>query len=418
MATPIIMPRQGQSVESCIITKWHKQAGDYVEVGDPLFSYETDKASFDEESEIEGVLLDIFFEEGDDVPVLTNVCAIGQEGENIEALRPEGAPDEVEQEIAAPEETAREETVQEEIVGEEIIEADIAEESEPIIKISPRARRLARANDISYEDSKGTGPYGRIIERDIEDLLDERTIPSYIEDRAVSDTDYERVPITNIRRLIGESMHRSLQSTAQLTLDTTFDATDILSLRERIKANKDELGLGNITLNDMILFAVSRALIEHREMNAYITDEDILLFNRVNLGVAVDTDRGLMVPTIFDAETKSLEVISNEAKALIDECRTGSINPDKLQDGTFTVTNLGTLGVEYFTPVLNPPQVGILGVNTITTRIRETQEGYEHYSAMGLSLTFDHRAIDGAPAARFLADIKNKLENFTLLLTR
>lgn len=369
-------------------------------------------------------------------------------GEDIEEYRPDHTQGEVEKE--------------EEILPVKIVEppkilegksrSEIIESGR--IKISPRAKNLALKSGVSYEGAEPTGPYGRIIERDIQDLIDRGPVPTYaakeefagLKDRdgivgtgiggrvttsdlatrtmiasgdgVVDMADYEEVSLTNIRRLIGESMHRSLQTTAQLTLDTTFDATDILEFRKAIKSNGEKLGLENITLNDIILFAVSRALAEHREMNAHFIDDKILRFNRVNLGVAVDTPRGLMVPTIFDAETKSLNQISKEARDLVDSCRVGSINPDKLKGGTFTVTNLGSLGIESFTPILNPPQVGILGVNTIVQRIRETEEGYEYYPAMGLSLTFDHRAVDGAPAARFLMDVKFKLESFTLLLVK
>jgi pyruvate dehydrogenase E2 component (dihydrolipoamide acetyltransferase) len=144
----------------------------------------------------------------------------------------------------------------------------------------------------------------------------------------------------------------------------------------------------------------------------------MLLWNHVNLGIAVDTERGLMVPTLLEADQKSLTEIAMEAKRLADACRAGSISPDYLQNGTFTVTNLGALGVEYFTPVLNPPQTAILGVGTVVQRIRETEDGVEYYPAIGLSLTFDHRAVDGAPAARFLQELKDNLENLSVLLAR
>jgi len=166
------------------------------------------------------------------------------------------------------------------------------------------------------------------------------------------------------------------------------------------------------------LYAVSRTLLNHKELNAHFMDDKMLLFNTVNLGVAVDTERGLMVPTIFNAERKSLNEISKEAKVLISECQKGTINPDLLKGGSFTVTNLGTLDIESFTPVLNPPQTGILGVNTIVQRVKEVNGEYVYYPAMGLSLTFDHRALDGAPAARFLKELKTNLENFTVMLAK
>ena len=178
------------------------------------------------------------------------------------------------------------------------------------------------------------------------------------------------------------------------------------------------MGLANITLNDIVLFAVSRTLPEFKELNAHFLDDSIRYFKNVQLGVAVDTERGLMVPTVRNANCLSLNQISIEAKALIKEAQSGKISPDKLQGGSFTVTNLGSMGIESFTPVLNPPQVGILGVCTVTRRIRTVNGQDVSYPAMGLSLTFDHRAIDGAPAAKFLQALCNNLENFDLLLAK
>ena len=168
----------------------------------------------------------------------------------------------------------------------------------------------------------------------------------------------------------------------------------------------------------MVLFAVSRVILNHRDLNAHYLDDVIRYFNTVNLGVAVDTNRGLLVPTVFGAEKLSLNELSKAAKAVITEAQSGTINPDKLQGGTFTVTNLGSLGVESFTPVINPPQTAILGVCTITRRIKDEDGEDVSYPAMGLSLTFDHRALDGAPAAKFLKELCFALENFDLLLTK
>lgn len=170
------------------------------------------------------------------------------------------------------------------------------------------------------------------------------------------------------------------------------------------------------TLNDIILYAVSRVLKRHAACNAHYDDEKMTYFNHVHLGVAVDTPRGLMVPTIFAADTLSLAQLSAEVKTAVADCLKGTINPDKLKGGTFTVTNLGTLDIESFTPVINPPQTCILGVNNMVTRVREVGGEIKTYQAMGLSLTFDHRALDGAPAGRFLKDLKQTLENFSLML--
>ena len=224
--------------------------------------------------------------------------------------------------------------------------------------------------------------------------------------------------LSRIRRIIADSMFHSISSTAQLTINASFDASRILELRKRFRekqaiAGENPAAFSNITVTDMILYAVSRVILNHRELNAHFIQDKMLLFNNVHLGFAVDTERGLMVPTIFNANRKTLQEISEEASLLAQQCKKGTINPDLLKGATFTVTNLGPLGIESFTPILNPPQTGILGVNTIIHRFKEKDGCHVLYPSIGLSLTFDHRAVDGAPAARFLRDLGAALENFS-----
>ena len=442
-ATPVIMPKQGQSVESCIIAKWHKQKGDTVSEGDVLFTYETDKATFDEEAKVAGILLDVFFEEGDDVPCLTNVCAIGKEGNTTEELRPggnaEAAPAEVAKVTAAPAPVAAVATGK---AGE-------------TAKISPRAKGLAARRGVDATMATPTGPYGRIIERDVQALVDsgqgflsaaaEGYKPGMVgtgiggrvrvEDLAASPApsqkaeaapaapvatgaEFEDVKLPNIRKVIAKSMHASLSEMAQLTLNSSFDAAEIMGYRSKVKNSMEMLGLANITLNDIVLYAVSRVLKNHKDLNAHFLGDTMRYYNVVNLGIAVDTPRGLMVPTLFGADSMSLNEISIKSKELAKACQSGTISPDMLSGGSFTVTNLGSLGIESFTPVINPPQTGILGVDTITTGVKEVAGELKPYKKMGLSLTFDHRAVDGAPAARFLQELTRVLENFSILLAK
>ena len=205
---------------------------------------------------------------------------------------------------------------------------------------------------------------------------------------------------------------------AQLTHNTSFDATAILNYRKQLKAAGGEYA--GITLGDIVLYAVSRTLLNHPDLNANMLDDNnIRLYSHVNLGVAVDTPRGLMVPTIRNADQLSLLEISKAVKELAGECRDGAISPDKLSGGSFTVSNLGSMGVESFTPVINPPQTGILGVGGLMHRVRPGKNGeIEMYQAMGLSLTCDHRAIDGTPSAKFLKDLSQNLENFDLMFVK
>ncbi len=433
MATLVIMPRQGQSVESCVITEWKKKKGDAVAVKDILFSYETDKSSFDEEAAVAGTLLETFAEDGDDVPCLNPVCIIGEPGEDISALIAEAKKqiggDEPAPE-ANPEAKAAATPAAAPAPTAAPAAAPAATEADGFIRISPRARHLAERTGADISKAEPTGPMGRIIERDINALLDrgiyvgagaaEEPTAAAPAAAAAPEVEYEDVKLPNIRKVIAKSMHASLSSMAQLTLNASFDATKIMSLRAAFKAKGEALGMNNVTLNDMVLYAAAKTLRGHRDLNAnYLDDRDIMrYFTHVNLGVAVDTPRGLLVPTVFAADTLSLNELSAQTKTLISEAKAGTISPDKLRGGSFTVTNLGSMGIESFTPVVNPPQTGILGVGTITRRVKTVDGQDVFYDAMGLSLTFDHRALDGAPAARFLRELCIGLENFGLLMAK
>ena len=402
-AQAVIMPKAGITVESCIIGEWLKQVGDQVKVGDILFTYETDKASFECESTAEGELLAIFFEEGDEVPCMENVCAVGPKGEPTDCLKPGAAPAAVEEVVVGAAPAA--------------VEAAPAAQIVAGAPVSPRAAKLAKAAGVDASLAVGTGPEGRIIERDVQKLIAEG-VPAAAKTVACDGPAYEDVKFSGIRRAISKSMHQSLSTMAQLTHNTSFDATAILNYRKMLKAAGGEYA--TITLGDIILYAVSRTLLNHPDLNANMLDDNsIRLFKHVNLGVAVDTPRGLMVPTIFNADQKSLLEISREVKELAAQCRDGAISPDKLSGGSFTVSNLGNMGVESFTPVINPPQTGILGVCGTTDRVRKAADGsIEIYPAMGLSLTYDHRAVDGTPAAKFQKELGENLENFTALLAK
>ncbi len=406
------MPKAGITVESCIIGNWEKKVGDEVKIGDILFTYETDKASFECESTAEGTLLEIFFNDGDEVPCLVNVCAIGNSGEDCSALRPDGAAEAEEAPTAAEPEAKVEAPV--------VVAESTAVEGEKSA-ISPRAKKLADRAGVDASMATPTGPNGRIIERDVRAIMDNAPASAPAKAAApvkVAEEEYKDVKFSGIRKAISKTMHTSLSTMAQLTHNTSFDASAILAYRKQLKAMGGEYA--GITLGDIVLYAVSRTLLNHPDLNAHMLDDNtIRLFSHVNLGVAVDTPRGLMVPTIFHADEMSLLEISKAVKELAAECREGNISPDKLSGGSFTVSNLGNLGVESFTPVINPPQTGLLGVCTTTDRVRKSLDGgIEIYPAMGLSLTYDHRAVDGSPAARFQKELGENLENFTVLLAK
>ncbi len=412
MANGVLMPKQGITVESCILTKWNVKVGDTVKKGDVLFSYETDKSAFDQESEFEGEVLALFCEEGDEVPVLTNVLAIGNKGEDYSSLAPSGS-------------QTSEVKEQAEVVKEEVKVEEVSTTATPVqnedgkIFASPRAKNLATKLGVDLQTATPTGPNGRIIESDVRRAsVNPAPIKTTSEVKTYTMDDFkafkdEKMP--NIRKVIAKSMMNSLSSMAQLTMTLTFDCTNIIELRKVLKANAEKYSLPSITFNHIIIYAVSRVLKNHKDLNAHLVNGDTMrYFDHVNMGIATDTPRGLLVPTLFGADTLSLSEIAVQSKKLSNDAIAGGINPELLSGGTFTISNVGTMGIESFTPVINPPQTGILGVNALETRVKlGKNDEVIPYTAMGLSLTFDHRALDGAPAGRFLKELKEYLENFS-----
>ena len=444
MATEILMPRQGNSVESCVILEWRKNEGDQVKTGEIVCEVETDKATFEIESPADGVLLKRFFEEGDDVPVLTVIATVGEAGEDVSAMAPGGGASAEKKEAPAAAKTEKQEKKYETPASS--APAAVTVSAEGRAGVSPRARKTAAEKGVNLDGLTGSGPGGRVIERDV--LAAEPSVSvspaaraamgagmvapargsgiggrilsadlaASAAPRAAASGETRETPVKGVRKLIAERMHASLQNTAQLTMNSSADARELQAYRAQCKAAPEEMGMAGITLNDMVLFVVSRVLLRYPYMNAEMHPDKIVEYGSVNLGFAVDTERGLMVPVIRNADRLSLKAISAEAKRLGKACIDGNINPDELAGGTFTITNLGALGVESFTPVLNAPQVGILGVNGIELKPVQGKEGVEFVPHMGLSLTIDHRAVDGAPGARFLQAVAKELANFRLAL--
>jgi pyruvate dehydrogenase E2 component (dihydrolipoamide acetyltransferase) len=432
------MPRQGQSVETCILGEWVKKKGDTVKIGDILFSYETDKASFEEDAKVNGILLEVFFAEGDEVPVLVNVAVIGAVGESIDEFSPGRQVSTPKQEIAT--------TV---AAVERVSAPDIKMnfESSGKIKISPRAKHAAERMGLVYQHLQGSGPEGRIIERDIEaaaqmmpkltPLAQEKAKAESLKPGGVATglggkaiakdlisynqiygDDFEIKKLTNMRKLIAKAMLSSLQNSAQLTHHMSADARKIMSIRKKFKKALDAGTINqNITINDLVCFAVIKALKKYPQVNSHFIGDSMRWFNKVHLGLAVDTDRGLMVPAIKKADDLSLEGLSAQLQAIAGQCRKGNISPELLapEAASFTISNLGNYGVEMFTPVINLPQTAILGVCTIVPRPMDLGDGvYGFVPMMGLSLTYDHQALDGGEATLFLREIKEQIENLEI----
>ncbi len=474
------MPKQGQSVESCIVTEFKKKPGDKVAVGDVLFSYETDKASFDEDAKVEGTVLACFFNDNDEIPCLTNVMVIGEPGESFSEYAPSGASASAAQAASSVTEPANAVAEHTNAVAEhtnavaepanavaEPVEAsvsatpDASASSAPGASadsaagptanapVSPRARRLAAEKGVDTAQVAGTGPHGRIIERDViaaqgapksglaKAMMADGGLqapaagsgiggmvkgsdlkvwkPTHTENLAGEGEEFKVEKMSNMRKLIAKSMYNSLQNTAQLTHMLGADARRVQALRKKAKKALEEGRIdANITINDFVCYAVIKALKKFPKVNSHCLGDAMRIFNVVNLGCAVDTERGLMVPCVKHAEDLNIIGLSKALKKVAEDCKKGSINPDLLsaEGASFTVSNLGGFGVEWFTPVINVPQSAILGVGTIVPRPKDLGAGvYAFVPYLGLSLTYDHRALDGGEATRFLKQVATEIEN-------
>lgn len=487
MAHVLIMPKQGNTVESCIIVEWKAKEGDTVSVDTPVCEVETDKATVEVPAGATGTVLKILCQEGDDVPVFQPIMVIGKAGEDYsEALK--AATPEVAEAAPAPQAPAPAQTkvpVAEPAAAPaapvpEAVSAPVsaapamtaatvplpvhAESEAGWQPVSPRARRLAQAEALPLAGIAGSGPAGRIIEADVKAALAGRppltaaakdalraggAVPAGIPAQgsgiggrvtladihsgastpaaassaipatlAVAD-EYVDTPIKGIRKVIADRMMGSLATTAQFTLNASANASHLQSLRNRLKEAGEAAGFGKITINDLVLFAVSRVLPSFQYMNGVKLEGVIRNYRNVHLGVAVDTPRGLMVPVIRNANLKSLAQIAAEARQLATACINGTISPDQLTGSTFTISNLGSTGIESFTPVINAPELAILGVCGIQPKpVMVDEDAYDIQPHLGFSLTIDHAAVDGAPAARFLKALCDAVADIDIWIAR
>jgi pyruvate dehydrogenase E2 component (dihydrolipoamide acetyltransferase) len=426
MATPVEMPKLGNTVEECIVSRWVKGKGDAVSAGDVVAEIETDKATFEVAAPVSGTVLETFFEEGALVPVYTNLFVIGEPGESVADFRP-----------APRQETASEITPSSPPEALAQASASTALLADAVLsQFSPRARRFAEEHRFYPSAVNGSGPGGRVLEEDLRELYysaqglrTERGASvktgGHAPGRATDDSKAPSVDTsvdaagtsaraTSVREKIARRMRESLATTAQYTLNASADATGLLTLRARIKAST---GVPDINLNDLVTFCTIRALLEMPALNAEFIDGKIHNHPEVHIGFACDTPRGLLVPVVRNAHQLAIEDLASAMKALTAQAVQGRISPDYLSGATFTVSNLGGLGIETFTPLLNPPQVAILGVGAIQVKPVRRHGTVEFMDAIGLSLTCDHQAIDGAPGARFLEIVKEKIENVESLCT-
>ncbi|MDT3497966.1 2-oxo acid dehydrogenase subunit E2 [Bacillus toyonensis] len=400
MAVEVVMPKLGMAMKEGIITSWNIKAGDNVAKGELIASINSEKIEIEIEAPADGTVLDIAVSEDEGVPPGTVICYIGKPNEQVavyetvhatENFIPKVAP----QNVQHPEPYAEERSKKQRI------------------KISPVAKKMATVENLEISTLIGTGPGGRITKADVLKVLEEKvaTPETFVKEES------KIIPVTGMRNAIANRMQASLQNSAQLTLTMKVDVTDLVALHKEIVEVVQKRYDNKLTITDLVSRAVVLALQEHKEMNSAFVDDAIHQFEHVHLGMAVALENGLVVPAIRFANNLSLVELSKEIKNVAQKARTGSLNSDDMQGTTFTISNLGSFGIEYFTPVLNTPETGILGVGAIEHVPVYKGKKIKKGSMLPLSLTFDHRVLDGAPAAAFLCSIKQYLEEpLTILL--
>ena len=391
MPTEVVMPKLGLNMSEGRLLEWLRKEGDLIQRGDPLFVVETDKVTTESEAQVSGVLSKILVPAGDTVPVRTIVAHILAEGEVAETpFKP-----------TQPEAPGMETRVE----GPANTNVYIPAEGSGKALASPVAKRMAKEHGVDLAAVKGSGPEGRIVQEDIERFLQSRRqAPSQLASETM-------VPIEGVRAVIARRMAGSLASTAQVTLQSEIDVSELVALRERLRLKAGQTGAQIPGYNALFIWLVAKALRDHPRLNATQDGDFIKIHAQINLGLAVDTPNGLMVVVVREADQKDIQEIHEELQELVARAVDRKSLPEDLEGGTFTLTNLGAFGVDGFTPIINPPEMAILGVGRIAEKlvIREGKVSQRHMST--LSLTFDHRLVDGAPAGRFLQSIGSLIEN-------
>jgi pyruvate dehydrogenase E2 component (dihydrolipoamide acetyltransferase) len=400
VATEVILPRLGQGMESGTIVRWLKSEGEPVEKGEPLFELDTDKVTQEVEAEAAGVLLKIAVPEGE-VPVGQTVAFIGAEGEDVPEVAAAAPPQEEIKPVEA-EPAPAQEAQQEAVVAS----------GNGRVKASPLARRIARERGVELSGIRGTGPDGRIVAEDIERAEAGAPAAPAAAPALVPAGEVERVPLSNVRKTIARRLTEAWQIPV-FQLQASADMTRVNALVARLRERDPDV---RITVTDVLTKVCAQALMRHREVNAEFTEEAILLHPSANVGLAVAAPQGLVVPVIRSAERLSLTEIAGVRADLVGRARESKLRADDLEGGTFTISNLGMYAVESFTAVLNPPQAAIVAVGATEERVVAIGGETAVRPTVTLTCTFDHRAVDGAPAAAFLQTLKESLEDPGLAL--
>lgn len=435
MAYEVKMPKFGETMTEGTIFNWIAAEGDQIEVGDPLFEIETDKASLEVEAEEAGILAKILVGENETAPIGDLVAVIAEEGEDI---------DSIDFDSGSSEEDAVEEVSEEKEKDVEEPEKVIRAEGEKI-KASPAAKRLAKEKGVRLKDIQPAQGRDAVIEADVRDYVNNnfpsatptaekkaaargidlnslegtgaggRIQSSDVDSYTVQDTGADQeIEFTGLRKIISKRMTQSFQEVPQVTTTVKVDMKEIKELREEIKQVSEE----HISYTDILILVASRMLKKYPKINSHISQDSMIVKSNINIGIAVDVPDGLVVPVIKNAGRKDLEEIAKERKVLVNKAREGKLNNDDLSGGTFTITNLGGFETEIFTPIINQPEAAILGVGQISDEVVAVEGEVKIRPMLWLSMAYDHRAVDGAPAAEFLQKIKSALENpISLLLS-
>jgi len=454
MSEDLFIPKLGQTVEEVVLIDWLVEEGAKVDFGDPVLEVETDKAVFSVEANAKGYIHFGSYEMGETLPVLTVVATIGkadegfspsatmvggEEPQELPAEKPEEKPAKVQKEVETPVQTRRKVFASPRATklaeakgvdlslltptgggGVRVVEQDVIDYLQEKPKASPIAEQLARNVGLPLSEVRGTGPRGQITRSDVEAEIRERLSAAPKSQKpAPAKAAYDDVPVAesrplrSVRRMIFDRMAESVSETARVTLVTDVDATDLVGVRETLKETKADSWGFTPGYNDLIGLLVARTLKDFPYMNARLSQDGqkIELLDTVNLGVAVDTERGLVVPVIKQADKMGLADFGKQFRNLVERALSGRPSPEDLQGGTFTITNLGGFEVDAFTPVINLPEVAILGLGKIHDDVVPLKGEIQIRKVLTLSLVFDHRLVDGAPAARFLQQVKEEIES-------
>jgi len=381
LVTKVVMPRLSLTVKEGTVVQWFRKEGETVKKGDPIVEVLSEKVTYDVEAPASGILRKISAVEGEDVPVAATLGIITEPDEPLPEIK----------EVAvAPPERIEEVTP--------LPEKEIVKKVRERVLASPAAKRLAREHDIDLTKVKGSGPEGRIVEADVRRYLEE--------EMALAPRVREVIPLTGIRKTTAERVSLSARTAPHSTVTMEVDMSNAVELREKTQ----------VSYTDILVKAVAQALEEHRCLNSTLERQKIKIYEDINIGVAVATEKGLVVPVIRNANKKSLTEIASTLKELLEKAREGKLSREDMTGGTFTITNLGMYGVEVFIPIINPPEAAILGVGKVIEKPVIINKEIKIKPIMYLSLSYDHRIVDGAPAARFLQKVKQILEKSSELI--